>query len=113
MADAETTLEATLLTAMGFGVIPAVEVDGVTEAYALAETPLEAGLDMIELTFRTYAAAEVVARIAQCFPDMVVVAAVEGTWIANRGMIRGGGWTGIYHAAKDAPRMARAARELA
>lgn len=226
MADAGTTveatlLEATLLEATGFGVIPVVEVDSVAEADALAETLLEAGLGVIEVTFRTHAAAEAIARIAQRFPDMVVgagtvigeqdlrraaeagarfalapglsarmldqaarvglpyvpgamtpsdlqagiergvrmfkffpampaggipflrsiaapfglhglrfiptggvspanladwlgepsVAAVGGTWIANRGMIRGGDWAGIRRAAEDALRAVRAVRE--
>ena len=227
MADAatfETTLlGATLLKATGFGVIPVVEVDGVAEADALAETLLEAGLGVVEVTFRTHAAAEVIARIAQRHPDMVVgagtvisgqdlrraadagarfalapgldprlldqaaemglpyvpgamtasdlqagiergvrlfkffpampaggipflrsiaapfalhglrfiptggvspgnlaewlrepsVAAVGGTWIASRGMIRDGDWTGIRRAAAEAVRAARAVRGLA
>ncbi len=223
MADAGTTLETTLLEATGFGVIPVVEVDGVAEADALAETLLEAGLGVIEVTFRTHAAAEVIARIAQRFSDMAVgagtvigeqdlrraaeagarfalapglstrmldqaarmglpyvpgaatpsdlqaeiergvrmfkffpavpvggipflrsiaapfglhglrfiptggvspanladwlaepsVAAVGGTWIANRSMIRGGDWAGIRRAAEDALRAVRAVREPA
>ena len=221
MADAGTTFEATLLQATGFGVISVVEVDGVAEADALAETLLEAGLGVVEVTFRTHAAAEVIARIAQRHPDMVVgagtvieeqdlrraaeagarfalapglsprmldraaeiglpyvpgsmtpsdlqagiergvrmfkffpavpaggiaflrsiaapfalqglrfiptggvsqanladwlrepsVAAVGGTWIASRGMMRGGDWAGIRRAAEDALRVVRAVRE--
>ena len=221
MADAGTTFEATLLEATRFGVIPVVEVDGVAEADALAETLLEAGLGVVEVTFRTHAAAEVIARIAQRHPDMVVgagtvigeqdlrraaeagarfalapglssrmldraaeiglpyvpgpltpcdlqagvgrgvgmfkffpavpaggivflrsiaapfalyglrfiptggvsqanladwlrepsVAAVGGTWIASRGVMRGGDWAGIRRAAEDALRVVRAVRE--
>lgn len=62
----------TLLEATAFGVIPVVEVDGVAQADALAEALLEAGLGVIEVTFRTRAAAEVIARISERYTDMVV-----------------------------------------
>ncbi len=65
-------LQDTLLEATAFGVIPVVEVDGVAEADALAESLLEAGLGVVEVTFRTHAAAEVIARIAGRYPDMMV-----------------------------------------
>jgi 2-dehydro-3-deoxyphosphogluconate aldolase / (4S)-4-hydroxy-2-oxoglutarate aldolase len=64
--------EAALRAACSFGVIPVVEIDGVGEADALAEALLEAGLGVIEVTFRTEAAAEVIARIAERYPDMQV-----------------------------------------
>jgi len=85
MADAAMTCEAALLDATAFGVIPVVEVDGITEADALAETLLEAGLGVIEVTFRTHAAAEVIARIADRYPDMLVGA---GTVIGERDLHR-------------------------
>ncbi len=72
MADAADGVENTLIEATAFGVIPVVEVDGVAEADALAEALLEAGLGVIEVTFRTHAAAEVIARIARNYPDMLV-----------------------------------------
>ena len=65
-------MQDTLLEATAFGVIPVVEVDGIAEADALAESLLEAGLGVVEVTFRTHAAAEVIARIAERYPDMVV-----------------------------------------
>ena len=68
MSDIQTTL----LAATAFGVIPVVEVDGVAEADALAESLLEAGLGVIEVTFRTAVAAEVIARISERYPDMLV-----------------------------------------
>ena len=85
MADAGTTFESTMLEATAFGIIPVVEVDGVAEADALAETLLEAGLGVIEVTFRTHAAAEVIARIAERYPDMVVGA---GTVIGEQDLRR-------------------------
>ncbi|MCQ8242254.1 bifunctional 4-hydroxy-2-oxoglutarate aldolase/2-dehydro-3-deoxy-phosphogluconate aldolase [Rhizosaccharibacter radicis] len=64
--------ETALREACAFGVIPVVEIDGVADADALAETLLEAGLGVIEVTFRTDAAAAVIARIAERYPDMHV-----------------------------------------
>jgi len=55
-----------------FGVIPVVEIDGVGEADALAESLLEGGLAVVEVTFRTEAAADVIARISERYPDMLV-----------------------------------------
>ncbi len=65
-------MQDTLREATAFGVIPVVEVDGIAEADGLAESLLEAGLGVVEVTFRTHAAAEVIARIAERYPDMVV-----------------------------------------
>ncbi len=67
-----TDVQTALLAATAFGVIPVVEVDGVAEADALAESLLEAGLGVIEVTFRTPVAAEVIARISERYPDMLV-----------------------------------------
>jgi len=61
-----------LRQACAFGVIPVVEIDDVADADALAETLLEAGLGVIEITFRTEAAAEVIAHIAGRHADMLV-----------------------------------------
>lgn len=77
--------KATLIEATAFGVIPVVQVDGVTEADALAESLLEAGLGVIEVTFRSHAAAEVIARIVARYPDMVVGA---GTVIGTHDLHR-------------------------
>ena len=85
MADAGPATGATLLEATAFGVIPVVEMDDVANADALAETLLEAGLGVVEVTFRTPAAAAVIARIVQRHPDMVVGA---GTVIGERDLRR-------------------------
>ncbi|MBE7211140.1 MAG: bifunctional 4-hydroxy-2-oxoglutarate aldolase/2-dehydro-3-deoxy-phosphogluconate aldolase [Gluconacetobacter diazotrophicus] len=61
-----------LREACAFGVIPVVEIDGLDDADALAEALLDAGLGVIEVTFRTRVAAEVIARIAGRYPDMLV-----------------------------------------
>lgn len=78
-------MQQALLEATAFGVIPVVEVDGVSEADALAESLLEAGLGVVEVTFRTHAAAEVIARIADRYPDVVVGA---GTVVAPQDLRR-------------------------
>ncbi len=63
---------AILQQACAFGVIPVVEIDDLADADALAETLLEAGLGVVEITFRTEAAADIIARIAGRHPDMLV-----------------------------------------
>ncbi len=72
MTDLAAGMAALLRAATAFGVIPVVEVDGVAEADPLAEALLEAGLGVIEVTFRTHAASEVIARIADRYPDLLV-----------------------------------------
>ena len=64
--------EATLAAAAAFGVIPVVEVETEDAGEALAETLLQAGLGVIEVTFRTPDAAAVIARIARRCPAMLV-----------------------------------------
>ena len=85
MAGAGPATEATLLEATAFGVIPVVVIDDVADADALAGTLLEAGLGVVEVTLRTPAAAEVIARIAQRHPDMLVGA---GTVIGEQELRR-------------------------
>lgn len=63
---------AILQQACAFRVIPVVEIDALADADALAETLLEAGLGVVEITFRTEAAADIIARIAGRHPDMLV-----------------------------------------
>jgi 2-dehydro-3-deoxyphosphogluconate aldolase/(4S)-4-hydroxy-2-oxoglutarate aldolase len=52
--------------------VPVVVLDNAEHAVPLAEALLEAGLDIIEITFRTPAAAESVKNISQAFPEMLV-----------------------------------------
>ena len=51
-------------------VLPVVVIDDVAAAIPLAETLLAAGLDVMEITFRTPAAAEAVRAISTRFPHM-------------------------------------------
>ena len=53
-------------------VIPAVVIDQAELALPLAETLLKAGMNVIEVTFRTAAAADAIRAIAMRFPEMAV-----------------------------------------
>jgi 2-dehydro-3-deoxyphosphogluconate aldolase/(4S)-4-hydroxy-2-oxoglutarate aldolase len=52
--------------------VPVVELDSATDAPFLAEALLKGGLPVIELTFRTGAAAESIAAVRKQFPEMFV-----------------------------------------
>lgn len=54
-----------------FPIIPVIVVDDANDAVPLAEALLEGGLNIIEVTFRTAAAAEAIERIANRFPEMM------------------------------------------
>ena len=54
-----------------FPVIPVIVIDDAKDAEPLAEALLEGGLNIIEVTFRTAAAAEAIERIANRFPEMM------------------------------------------
>jgi len=52
--------------------VPVIELDSATDAPFLAEALLKGGLPVIELTFRTGAAAEAIAAVRKHFPEMLV-----------------------------------------
>ncbi|HEX6565242.1 MAG TPA: bifunctional 4-hydroxy-2-oxoglutarate aldolase/2-dehydro-3-deoxy-phosphogluconate aldolase [Chthoniobacterales bacterium] len=52
--------------------VPVIELDSATDAPLLAEALLKGGLPVIELTFRTPAAAESIAAVRRQFPEMFV-----------------------------------------
>lgn len=52
--------------------MPAVTLDGIEPALLLAEAYLEAGLDVMEITFRTGTAEEAIRAIAKEFPAMAI-----------------------------------------
>jgi 2-dehydro-3-deoxyphosphogluconate aldolase / (4S)-4-hydroxy-2-oxoglutarate aldolase len=60
--------------------VPVIELDTATDAPFLAEALLKGGLPVIELTFRTGAAAESIAAVRKQFPEMFVGA---GTIVAQ------------------------------
>jgi 2-dehydro-3-deoxyphosphogluconate aldolase/(4S)-4-hydroxy-2-oxoglutarate aldolase len=53
-------------------VIPVIVIEDATDAEPLAEALLAGGMDIIEVTCRTAAAPEALARIIKAFPDMLV-----------------------------------------
>lgn len=53
-------------------VIPVIVIDDANDAEPLAEALLAGGMDIIEVTCRTAAAPEALARIIKAFPDMLV-----------------------------------------
>lgn len=55
-----------------FPVIPVIVLDRADDAVPLAEALLAGGLSIIEVTFRTEAAAESIERITKAFPEMQV-----------------------------------------
>jgi 2-dehydro-3-deoxyphosphogluconate aldolase / (4S)-4-hydroxy-2-oxoglutarate aldolase len=66
-------LDSDVLTAVeALAVVPVVEIDDAAAAVPLARTLAEAGLPVIEVTFRTPAAREAVAAIAAELPDFLL-----------------------------------------
>jgi len=53
-------------------IIPVIVIDDAKDAVPLAEALLEGGVDVIEITFRTAAAAEAITAIAKAVPKMLV-----------------------------------------
>lgn len=68
MSQAQNVLQ----QAMNFGIIPVIEIERLEDAVPLAEALLEGGLGVVEITFRTQAAADVIARISERYKEMLV-----------------------------------------
>lgn len=56
----------------GIGVVPVIAIDSVDHTLPLADALLEAGLPTAEITFRTQAAAEVLARLRDARPELLI-----------------------------------------
>lgn len=54
------------------GVVPVIAIENVDAAIPLADALIEGGLPVVEITFRTAAAAEVIARMTQERPQLIV-----------------------------------------
>lgn len=54
------------------GIVPVIAIDKVEAALPLADALLEGGLPVVEITFRTAAAAEVIHRISQERPELLI-----------------------------------------
>jgi 2-dehydro-3-deoxyphosphogluconate aldolase / (4S)-4-hydroxy-2-oxoglutarate aldolase len=55
-----------------FGIVPVIAIEKVEAAIPLADALLQGGLPVVEITFRTAAAAEVIRRITNERPQLVV-----------------------------------------
>jgi len=64
--------ESALGRAVHYGVVPVLAVENVEAALPLANALLQGGLPVVEITFRTAAAAEVIRVLAQECPRLVV-----------------------------------------
>ncbi len=53
-------------------IIPVIAIEDADDAVPLAEALLAGGMDVIEVTFRTAAAADAIRRIAVAFPEMLL-----------------------------------------
>jgi 2-dehydro-3-deoxyphosphogluconate aldolase/(4S)-4-hydroxy-2-oxoglutarate aldolase len=54
------------------GVVPVIAIESANAALLLADALLEAGLPVVEITFRTSAAVEVIRRMSEARPNLVV-----------------------------------------
>ncbi|PLU27190.1 hypothetical protein BMJ31_06305 [Sinorhizobium medicae] len=54
------------------GIVPVIAIERASDAIALADALLEGGLPLAEITFRTVAAAEVIAIMAEKRPELLV-----------------------------------------
>lgn len=66
------TLDPVFETAARYGVVPVLAVDSPEAALPLADALAEGGLPIVEITFRTTAAAEAIRRIASGRPGLLV-----------------------------------------
>ena len=64
-----------------FGIVPVIGIDSLEAALPLADALLDGGLPVAEITFRTAAAAEVIAELARHRPALLVGA---GTVLTQR-----------------------------
>ncbi|NBB79387.1 MAG: bifunctional 4-hydroxy-2-oxoglutarate aldolase/2-dehydro-3-deoxy-phosphogluconate aldolase [Verrucomicrobia bacterium] len=78
-----------------FPVIPVIVLDHADDAVPLAEALLDGGLRIIEVTFRTAAAAESIKRIREAFPEMQVGAGTVVTPEQARRAIDAGSQFGL------------------
>jgi 2-dehydro-3-deoxyphosphogluconate aldolase / (4S)-4-hydroxy-2-oxoglutarate aldolase len=90
-------------------IVPVVVLDDAESAEPLAEALLEGGLDIMEITFRTAAAAESIRRIARRFPEILLGA---GTLLESAQVRKAGEAGAIFGLAPGLnPEIVRTARE--
>ena len=64
-----------------FGIVPVVKIENADDAEPLAKALIAGGLPLAEITFRTDAAAEAIARMAKAYPDMLIGAGTVIIWL--------------------------------
>ena len=74
----------------GCGVVPVVVLDDVKDAVATAKALLAGGVDVMEITFRTAAAADSIKAVAESCPDMLVGAGTVITLEQCKKAVEGG-----------------------
>lgn len=74
-------------------IVPVVVLDSVDSAEPLAEALLAAGLDIMEITFRTAAAEESIRCIAERFPEILLGA---GTLLESKQVMRARGAGAVF-----------------
>lgn len=67
-----TPIHAPFETVARHGVVPVVTIESVETAVPLADALIEGGLPLVEITFRTAAAADVIEAIRRARPEMLV-----------------------------------------
>lgn len=82
-------------TAAALGVVPVIAIERADDALALADALLEGGLPVAEITFRTAAAAEVIAILAERRPELLVGAGTVLTPEALEAAISAGARFGL------------------
>jgi 2-dehydro-3-deoxyphosphogluconate aldolase/(4S)-4-hydroxy-2-oxoglutarate aldolase len=66
------TQEELMKSLKGYGVVPVIAIEAVESALPLADAMAEGGLPVAEITFRTAAGGEVIARIAKERPNVIL-----------------------------------------
>jgi 2-dehydro-3-deoxyphosphogluconate aldolase/(4S)-4-hydroxy-2-oxoglutarate aldolase len=66
------TQEELMKSLKGYGVVPVIAIEAVDSALPLADALAEGGLPVAEITFRTAAGGEVIARIAKDRPNVIL-----------------------------------------
>jgi 2-dehydro-3-deoxyphosphogluconate aldolase/(4S)-4-hydroxy-2-oxoglutarate aldolase len=82
-------------TAASLGVVPVIAIERASDAVALADALLEGGLPIAEITFRTAAAADVIAIMADKRPELLVGAGTILTPEALKAAIDAGARFGL------------------
>ena len=94
----------------GYGVVPVIAIESIESALPLANALIEGGLPVAEITFRTEAAADVIALLAKERPELILGA---GTVLTGENMQKAKDCGAVFAVAPGLnPEVARKAREI-